>query len=420
MPAMASPWGKPGAWALDSEEHEAELLKEEQEQEQQQKKAELSLDFPSLNDALATKQKKKGQTLSLAEFTAHGGSGSKYSSQGRTHEDVLVLPTGPRERTAEELDRNKLGGGFRNYGSNGSYERSNRYSNGDDSSSSKWGSSRVSDENRRNDGGFNRGDSSKEFVPSRADEVDNWASTKKPMAGNGFERRDRGLGFSDSQSSKADESESWVSNKSNVPSDARRFGANGGFDRERRGGFTASGGGADSDTWGRKKDEGNNGGGGGGADSDTWGRKKDEGNSGGGGGGSRPKLNLQPRTLPVNDVKSSEISGTTARSKSSNPFGEARPREEVLAEKGHDWKKLDEELEMKIKELSMEKTEKSNAIGKKSFGDGTGHAAEDRTERSWRKPESPPEESPESRPDSVEDNENGDGEGDGDGNKNEA
>lgn len=331
----------------------------------------------------------------MAEFTAHAGSGSKYSSQGRTHEDVLVLPTGPRERTAEELDRNKLGGGFRNYGSNGSYERSNRYSNGDDSSNSKWGSSRVSDENRRNDGGFNRGDSSKEFVPSRADEVDNWASTKKPMAGNGFERRDRGLGFSDSQSSKADESESWVSNKSNVPSDARRFGANGGFDRERRGGFPASGGGADSD---------------------TWGRKKDEGNSGGGGGGSRPKLNLQPRTLPVNDVKSSEISGTTARSKSSNPFGEARPREEVLAEKGHDWKKLDEELELKIKEVSMEKTEKSNAIGKKSFGNGTTRAAEDRTERSWRKPESPPEESPESRPDSVEDNENGEE----DGNKNEA
>ncbi|KAG6592244.1 Eukaryotic translation initiation factor 4B3, partial [Cucurbita argyrosperma subsp. sororia] len=37
--------------------------------------------------------------------------------------------------------------------------------------------------------------------------------------------------------------------------------------------------------------------------------------------------------------------GMTARSKSSNPFGEARLREEVLAEKGQDWKKLDEELE---------------------------------------------------------------------------
>ena len=69
----------------------------------------------------------------------------------------------------------------------------------------------------------------------------------------------------------------------------------------------------------------------------------------------------------MNDVKSSGISGTTARSKSSNPFGEARPREEVLAEKGHDWKKLNEELESKIKEVLGEKTEKSNAIRKKSF-----------------------------------------------------
>ncbi|XP_022932528.1 uncharacterized protein LOC111439027 [Cucurbita moschata] len=116
-------------------------------------------------------------------------------------------------------------------------------------------------------------------------------------------------------------------------------------------------------------------------------RKKDEGNSSSGGGGSRPKLNLQPRTLLVNDVKSSEISGMTARSKSSNPFGEARLREEVLAEKGQDWKKLDEELESKIIEVSGEKTEKSNPIGKKSFGKGTGQAAKDKTKKSWREAE---------------------------------
>ncbi|KAL0561041.1 hypothetical protein IC582_001459 [Cucumis melo] len=377
MAAMvSSPWGKPGAWALDSEEHEAQLLKEQE----QQKQPELSLDFPSLNDALATKQKKKGQTLSLAEFNTYGTTDSRS-------EDFMELPTGPRQRTAEELDRNRLGGGFRNYGSNGSYERNNRYSNADDSSNSKWGSSRVSDENRRSSNGSNRADSSKEFTSSRADEVDNWALTKKPMAGNGFERRERGLGFSDSQSSKADESESWVSNKSNIPSGGRRF------DRERRGGFTASGGGADSDNWGRKKEEGN----------------------AGGVIGSRPKLSLQPRTLPVGDGKSSEISATAARSKSSNPFGAARPREEVLAEKGHDWKKLDEQLESKIKEVSVEeKTEKSNAISfrKRSFGNGNSRAAEDRTEKSWRKPESPPpQESPESRPESGEENVNGDCEG---------
>ncbi|XP_022135918.1 eukaryotic translation initiation factor 4B3-like [Momordica charantia] len=400
MAAMVSPWGKPGAWALDSEEHEAQLLKEEQEQ---QKQAELGLDFPSLNDALATKQKKKGQTLSLAEFNAYGGSGTRSSAhtaapQGLTHEDLMVLPTGPRQRTAEELDRNRLGGGFRNYGTNGSYERNNRYSIGDDSSNSKWGSSRVSDENRRNNGGGNRGDSGREIAPSRADEVDNWALTKKPMAANGFERRDRGGGFSDLPSSKADESESWISNKSNVPSDVRRFGTNGGFERERRGGFPT--------------------GGGGGADLENWGRKKEEGNNGGSVAG-RPKLNLQPRTLPVSDGKSSEISGTGlgARSKSSNPFGEARPREQVLAEKGHDWKKLDEQLESKIKDEQPEKVENSNStsFGKKSFG----RASEDRTERSWRKPESTSE-SLESRPGSAEENENGDVEGECEGDENGA
>ncbi|GMP37627.1 hypothetical protein CsSME_00009220 [Camellia sinensis var. sinensis] len=93
----------------------------------------------------------------------------------------MSLPTGPRQRTAEELDRSKLGGGFRSYG----YDR-NR---GEEGSNSRWGSSRVSDESRRQGGGgFNR-DSSKELAPSRADEVDDWGSTKRSVSSNGFEKR---------------------------------------------------------------------------------------------------------------------------------------------------------------------------------------------------------------------------------------
>ncbi|GMN52751.1 hypothetical protein TIFTF001_021900 [Ficus carica] len=34
---------------------------------------------------------------------------------GLTHEDRLKLPTGLHEQTAEELDRNRLGGGFRSF-----------------------------------------------------------------------------------------------------------------------------------------------------------------------------------------------------------------------------------------------------------------------------------------------------------------
>ncbi|KAF5946325.1 hypothetical protein HYC85_016553 [Camellia sinensis] len=76
---------------------------------------------------------------------------------------------------------------------------------------------------------FNR-DSSKELAPSRADEVDDWGSTKR-------------------SDSRADESDSWVLNKSFVPSEGRRFENQ----RERRVGFESNGG-ADSENWVKKKD----------------------------------------------------------------------------------------------------------------------------------------------------------------------
>lgn len=362
MAATVSPWAKPGAWALDSEEHEAELLREKAKEA-----AESLADFPSLAAAATTKpKKKKGQAVSLAEFNAHGGpkpAAQHNEPKGLTHEDRLILPTGPRERSAEELDRGRLGGGFRNYG-----DRSGRYSSGggDESSNSRWGSSRGSDRNVGGGGGFGR-DASRESGPSRADETDNWAAAKKSVVGNGFERRERG-GFFDSQS-KADEADSWVSNKSPVPSEGRRFGGSGGgFERERRMSFAPGGGGADSENWGKKREDSN-------------------GGTGSGTEGGRPRLNLQPRTLPLSNG-SPQGSGPVVKPKGSNPFGDARPREEVLAEKGQDWKKIDEQLEsVKIKE-AHEKADGGSSFGKRGFGIGNGGAA-DRTEKSWRKPDTP-------------------------------
>ncbi|KAK8505853.1 hypothetical protein V6N13_080659 [Hibiscus sabdariffa] len=357
---VSSPWAKPGAWALDAEEHEAEL----EQQSRADPSTEKLADFPSLSAAAATKaKKKKGQTVSLAEFN-HGS--AKTSEPTRlTHEEVLALPTGPRQRAPEELDRNRLGGGFKSYGSN-------RYnnSNGDDSSSnSRWGSSRVS----------NR-DSNREITPSRADEIDNWASVKKSMPtgngfGGGFERRERGSGgggFFDSQS-KADEVDNWAASKSNniSPNGApppRRFGA--GF--ERRTSFDSL----------QSRDSPR--------DLDNWGKKKEETGS----GGARPKLVLQPRTVPV-----TEDSGV-AKPKGANPFGEARPREEVLKEKGKDWKEIDEKLEaLKIKE-TVTVTEKERV---RKTGFGNSHALAD---KSWRKSEPVEAAADADQPQSVENTEN--------------
>ncbi|KAL9370721.1 hypothetical protein Peur_035861 [Populus x canadensis] len=372
---VSSPWSKPGAWALDAEEHEAELQQEHENSQQVSTFAAQPLggvaEFPSLAAAAATKQpkKKKNQTLSLAEF-------SNYSPAKSSHEpDLFNLPTRPRERSAEELDRARLGGGFKSYGLS--------YRNGGEESNSRWGgggngNSRVS----------NR-ESSKEFAPSRADEIDDWSKTKKSPAGNVYERRERerGSSFFDSQS-KADESASWVSNKTTNDGPRRFVGANnGGF--ERRGSY---------DTLSRER----HGFSGGAADSDNWGRKKDESfNSGS--VGERPKLKLQPRTLPVSDGN-----GAVEKPKGSNPFGDARPREEVLKEKGMDYKEIDEKLDsVKISSERSKDVERSDSFGKRGFGIGRGGSG---NERSWRKPDVA---DSGSRPQSAETTENGNNAEDG-------
>lgn len=95
-------------------------------------------------------------------------------------------------------------------------------------------------------------------------------------------------------------------------------------------------------------------------------------------------------SLNVSDGSQEGGFGNVAKAKGPNPFGWARPREEVLAEKGQDWKKIDEQLEsMKIKEAVV--VDKKDGFGKSVSGSGNGRAAalpDDRSERSWRKPQS--------------------------------
>ncbi|EPS72390.1 hypothetical protein M569_02372, partial [Genlisea aurea] len=375
MAATVSVWGKPGAWALDSEENESELIPKDDKEESSiaigKSDGGETEEFPSLSAAVSKKpKKKKAQTVSLQHFSLYGATKpSPSENKGLTPDELLMLPTGPRERSAEELERNKLGGGFRSYG----------------------GGIRD-DQQRRN---FNR-ESNRDFAPSRADETDDWGATKKfSSSGSGFDRKergDRGGFFTDSQS-RADEVDNWASSKSFVPSDPRRNDRKPGF------GFDTNNNGIDSSSWmKRKEEEGRKvvGGAfdslrerrGGGfepsrVDSDNWGRRKEEVSI----GGSRPKLNLQPRTLPVDEGQKSET-GTASKPKGgSNPFGEARPREEVLKEKGQDWKEIEQKLEsVKIKESGSPGVNTGSA-SKKGFWNGNGGGEKVQDDRSWKKSE---------------------------------
>ncbi|XP_042412451.1 eukaryotic translation initiation factor 4B3-like [Zingiber officinale] len=375
MAASVSAWLKPGGWALDAEEHDAalavgnDLNVSSLELEPQQQ------DFPSLATAAASKtskKKKKPQPVSLAEFTSgkpvsYGAGRRALSSAALTPDELLALPTGPRERSAEELERSSSRGFGYSYGSR---DRTN----GEETNPDRWGASRVSDEPRRGGfGGFNR-----DLEPSRADEIDDWGASKKSSVPERRERVGGGKGPLFESHSRADESDNWTSTKSAAP--PRAAGGGGGFvgSRDRMSGFDmlnkdeSTGGRADSDTWGRKKDF---------TTADAWKKEEDVSN------GPRRRLVLQPRSLPLsNGDNIKPVQGEThivspeKKSRASNPFGAARPREEVLAEKGQDWKEIEEKLEFtKIRDAQCE----SVSVSKKGFGTSNGSTD---SENSWRKP----------------------------------
>ncbi|KAL2611330.1 hypothetical protein R1flu_023022 [Riccia fluitans] len=417
------PWGGAGAWAAEAEQADAEA----------KAKGTATLpseQFPSLEVSIATKpKKKKAQTLTLSElatgvYVGPGGRTRQQSmsdSQRLTTEELMFLPTAPRERSEEDTG----GRGFRDYGTRGSDrlgfgdrgsdreprdrsfgvgfergDRDERRSMGstreprDDGPSradeaDNWGATKKAPTTPsyvggRGGGGYDDHDRnerrmSDRDLPSRADEVDNWGATKKfvPMPaadGYGERRTGRGVGFEDRRGggggfddghgvpSRADESSNWGATKKTVPTPAppeRRGG--GGFETYNRGDA-----GPDSDRWSRRAEIPPR--------EEVVARPAE-----------RRRLVLQPRTIPVENplptplridrngenerplsshstrsdrsVALSETNSLTSdtsatRKPRSNPFGAARPREEVLAEKGQDWRKIDAELELKSEKFS--------------------------------------------------------------------
>ncbi|XP_073007951.1 eukaryotic translation initiation factor 4B1-like [Typha latifolia] len=306
---MSKPWGGVGAWALEAERAEAEEREAAAAAAAATSAAaDISQSFPSLKEAAAAvgkPKKKKATPLSLAEFgtyvgPAGGRRNPSVEPRGLTHDEILLLPTGPRERSAEELDRSRLGGGFRSYGYN-----SRRTEEGEGLGSRRQYGAGFDDEQRR-------GPSARVSdldQPSRADEVDNWAANKKSFAPIDSGKGDRYGSMRSNSSSRVDDVDDWSRGKKPIASRHDSFGS----------GFRDSSGPSDSDRWFR--------GGSGGVRPQSEERE-------------RPRLVLEP---PKGDVRVPSESVSTRPS----PFGAARPREEVLAEKGLDWRKMDTAIEVK-------------------------------------------------------------------------
>lgn len=301
--STTKPWGRIGAWAAEAEAAEAE----EQAAAAAAAAAAVAAtadteSFPSLKEAASAKpKKKKGSTMSLSEF--YSASSSSTTSRGLTADEMSRLPTGPRERSQEELE---LGRGFRSFGLSGGMSGRR-----DD----------VAGGGRRSYGGFDddpgrRGpprSSDFEQMPSRADEVDNWGSMKKTLTStlpmeSGRQDRYEALGGRGG-ASRADEMDNWAAGKKPLPSRQSGFGS----------GFRDSAP-SDSDRWGR----------GAGSQLPPNGDRE------------RPRLVLEPRKADTAGAPPEP-----AKTTKPNPFGAARPREEVLAEKGMDWRRLEAEIETK-------------------------------------------------------------------------
>ncbi|EPS63549.1 hypothetical protein M569_11235, partial [Genlisea aurea] len=270
-----SAWGNVGAWAEEAERAEAE----EREAAAKSSAAAPSAGFPSLKESVTSGKQKKKTKMSLQEFTLqHSSYPGSGTSQGLTAEEMFHLPTGPKQRSDEELRSGRLGGGFSNYGPR---TGSSTYNN------TKMGrrSYGYDEDERRGIASLPRASDFNQ--PSRADEVDNWGSMKKPTSVEHFRNQARpadrysplGSGSATGIASRADEVDNWASLKKPAAQDRP----------SNIGPATSS---------------------------------------------NEPDL----QNLVLDAANHSE--GEKKLNKP-NPFGAARPREEVLAEKGLDWKKMD-------------------------------------------------------------------------------
>lgn len=360
-------WSGAGAWAADSELAESQHDQEQQQQQHQPSLFAGDAAFPSLGEAVHTKtSKKKKQAVPLSKFIS-GGAAAFSESKGLTTGEMMMLPTGPRDRSGEDAPPGGLGGGFKDYGG---YRGEGR-----DRDGGMYGSRRSEREGGYNRGGL-AGDRDGADEPSRADSNDDWGATKKfvPSSGSRFEDDGRrgggGSRFSDRDSS---EDSHWGSSKKFVPappsSDRRTSKYD--FSSSKNGSFQDGVSKADDvDNWGTSKKSAPNGGYDSslhrdkdfgiprekdGADGDRWTRKDAPRAP------ERPRLVLRPRSRPVDlsppppmkeETEDQPPSGdapleTFSKPRKVNPFGEAKPREVILEEKGLNWKKLDAGLEQK-------------------------------------------------------------------------
>ncbi|MEW5319377.1 MAG: hypothetical protein WDW38_010534 [Sanguina aurantia] len=330
-------------------------------------------DFPSLGEAVKAPQLKKkkqfGAKVDLATFNktpapASAGSGPMRVGPSRaTEKDILMsLPTGSTGRVdGAEGAAPGLGGGFTSYGGQareGGYRRKDdmdemrapreselmgpsRAEEVDD-----WATTRkfvAGEASGGRGGGFGGGGggSSRDFGdrPPRpegsSDAVDDWgkerkfeASAARPSGGGGsggggsFGDRPERRGYEPRPVSKADDQDEWGSSRTFAASAAPA-------EREQRRGFNFS----DNPAAARPADA-----------EDRWARH-------------RPRLQLAARTKPIENPLpplapsslsaggGSETAAAAAPAPTrpveapkprSNPFGAARPREEVLKEKGVD------------------------------------------------------------------------------------
>ncbi|KAJ0493524.1 putative plant specific eukaryotic initiation factor 4B [Helianthus annuus] len=171
---MSKAWGKIGDWAAEAERAEAE-----EAAAAAAAAAAPPQSFPSLKESVISKKGKKKTKMTLQEFTMAGGVAGGISGGGSrrelafehnrlTPEEMMQLPTGPKERSAEEMQYGRIGGGFSSYGggrSGGGPRGRDRDADGDGS----WGN------NRRSYGGF---DDERRTPVSRNSEYDNYHPPK--------------------------------------------------------------------------------------------------------------------------------------------------------------------------------------------------------------------------------------------------
>ncbi|CAN0896295.1 Eukaryotic translation initiation factor 4B1 [Linum grandiflorum] len=292
---MSKPWGNIGTWAAEAEREEQEMAATAAAAPPPDTKS-----YPSLREAVTTKPKKKKMSLNEFYSVSAANTSAARQSKGLTPDEMVRLPTGPRERGPDEMQQPR---GFNSYGSR------EEYSGGGGGGRRQYGGG-YDDDQRRGGGGLGSSRVSDYDQVSRADEADNWSMGKKalPSMDSGRQSRYGSLGSGGGGASRADEVDNWAVDKKPLsfatPSRSSNFG------------FRSSG--AENDRWTRSGSEVE--------------QERPE----------RPRLVLNPPKVDVG-VTVTEVSKTNKP----NPFGTARPREEVLAEKGLDWRKLETDLESK-------------------------------------------------------------------------